>query len=433
MFIALEVLDMEKPVKHRFLNSVLFTVVFVQLAFLLLRDTIGVVTAIPISSVFGTDSFFYLINEDISRLIIAGLLMLIMPIYFRGRCNFGFKGGNFKLGIMLALPMLIVPVWNLLQIAVYDAPLVAGAAAIIAAIVHGIGPGVSEEIFFRGFAVSNLMRIWKDKSNRIVLCMLVPGVAFGLVHAINFIVTGDIFATLIQVIYTSAIGMISGAVFLRSRSIWGVILTHTLTDISAFIAVFGNDVSGMDIAFCVVGSLLFIALALYLIRPAKRAEIDELWADGWSFGDEDGKSHAGAKVAAIVSGVVVIAFAVSIGVVLYQAKMGYDVPLFPETEKELNANVKYQISDDKKELEIILPCFGGANYDLENSASDSLVLKEDHENGQTCNYVFSHEGSSNETVKLVFSLDFGDMPTSFSDYTVTVSFNDDGTISSVGG
>lgn len=433
MFIALEVLDMEKPVKHRFLNSVLFTVVFVQLAFLLLRDTIGVVTEIPISSVFGTDSLLYLINEDISRLIIAGLLMLIMPIYFRGRCDFGFKGSNFKLGVLLALPMLIVPVWNLLQIAVYDAPLVTGAAAIIAAIVHGIGPGVSEEIFFRGFAVSNLMRIWKDKPNRIILSMLVPGFTFGLVHAMNFIVTGDIFATLIQVVYTSAIGMISGAVFLRSRSIWGVILTHTLTDITAFIAVFDGNTTGMDIAFCIVGSTLFIALALYLIRPSKRAEIDHLWTDGWSFGDEDGKKHAGVKVAAIVSGVLVVIFVGSIGIMLYQAKMGYDIPLFPETEKELNANVKYQIGADKKELEIILPCSAGEMYDLENSDSDSLVLKDAHENGQTYNYVFSHEGSSNETVKLVFSLNFGDMPSSFGNYTVSVSFNDDGTISSVGG
>lgn len=62
----------------------------------------------------------------------------------------------------------------------------------------------------------------------------------------------------------------------------------------------------MDIIFCVFGSLLFIALAFYLIRPAKRAEIDELWAEGWSFGDEDGKKRIGAKVAAILTAVLVV-------------------------------------------------------------------------------------------------------------------------------
>ena len=49
----------------------------------------------------GKESFLYQINDDISRLIIAGLLMLILPIFFRGKCNFGFKGGLPKLGILL--------------------------------------------------------------------------------------------------------------------------------------------------------------------------------------------------------------------------------------------------------------------------------------------------------------------------------------------
>lgn len=422
---------MEKPVKHKYLNSVLFTVLFVQLAFLLLRDTI-IVLSEPLFLSLGKDSLLYQINGDIARLVIAGLLLLIMPIYFRGKCNFGFRYGKPKLGLMLSLPLLIVPLWNLLQIKVYDAPLVTG-TAVIATIFHGIGPGVSEEVFFRGFAVSNLMRIWKDKPNRIFLCMLTSGFAFGLTHAMNVIVTGDILATLVQVVYTSAVGILNGAIYLRSRNIWGVIIMHTLTDITAFLAVFESNATGMDIVFCIVGSLLFIVLALYLIRPIKHAEIDELWEDGWSFGNEDGKRHAGAKVATIVTGVLVVTFLCSIGVMLYQAKMGYDIPFFSDSEKELNKNIQYSISKDRKELTLTLPGSGGEKYSLESSDSESLVLKGSGTDSGSYSYVFYHEGSSNEPVKLVFSLSYGDMPTSFSDYTVTVSFNDDGTISSVGG
>lgn len=126
--------------------------------------------------------------------------------------------------------------------------------------------------------------------------------------------------------------MLDGAIYLRSRNLWGVILMHTLTDVSAFLAVFESNATGMDIIFCVFGSLLFIALAFYLIRPAKRAEIDELWAEGWSFGDEDGKKRIGAKVAAILTAVLVVTFAASLGVTIYQAKMGYDIPFFPTSE-----------------------------------------------------------------------------------------------------
>ena len=424
---------MEKTVKHRFLNNALFTALIVPLAFFVLRDTIAVLTGRMFESMGGKESFLYQINDDISRLIIAGLLMLILPIFFRGKCNFGFKGGLPKLGILLPLPALIVPLWNILQIKLYDAPLVAGTTAVIAAIFHGIGPGVSEEVFCRGFTVSNLMRIWKDKPNRIFLSVLVSGAAFGLLHAVNVIVTGDAFAAIIQVIYTAAIGIFYGAVFVRSRNIWGVIIMHTLTDVSAFIAVFDGNVTGMDIAFCAVGSLIFIAIALYLIRPAKRAEIDALWEDGWSFGDENGKTHAGAKAAAVVSAVVVIAFSASIGVMLYQSKMGYDIPMFPTEEKTLDKDVQYKLSDDKTKLTILLPYVGGETYDLENSDSESLALDDCRENGDTYIFEFSHKGTGTENVKLTFSKTLGDMPVAIEDYTVTVSFNADGTISSVGG
>lgn len=426
---------MEKAARHRLLNSVLFTALLVPLAFFVLRDTIAVLTGLMFEAIGGKESFGYQINDDLARLIIAGLLLLIMPIFFRGNCRFGFRGGKLGLGILLALPELVVPLWNLLQIKVYHAPWVTGTAAVAAAIIHGIGPGLSEEVFCRGFAVSNLMRIWKDKKNRFLRCMLVSGAAFGLLHAFNAVATGDIFAALIQVIYTAAIGMLNGAIYLRSRNLWGVILLHSLTDVSAFLAVFDESVNatGMDIAFCVFGSLLFVTFALYLIRPAKHAEIDELWADGWSFGDGDEKAHAAAKVTAIVSAVLAVAIAVSLGVVLYQGKMGFTIPFFSAGENTLDKDVRCQIGDDGKTLTVWLPCTGGEQYDINNSDAESFVLKECRESGDTCLFVFFHGNNDTEKVKLTFGKKLGDMPVSIKDYTVTVSFKDDGTIASVGG
>lgn len=163
----------------------MFTALLVPLAFFLLRDTIAVFTGIMFKSMGGEASLLYQVNDDIARLIIAGLLILIMPIFFRENCTFGFCGGKIKLGIILALPELIIPLWNLLQIKVYHAPFVTGTTAVIAAVIHGIEPGVSEDVFCRSFAVSNLMRIWKDKPHRLLRCMLVSGAAFGLLHALN--------------------------------------------------------------------------------------------------------------------------------------------------------------------------------------------------------------------------------------------------------
>lgn len=295
-------------------------------------------------------------------------------------------------------------------------------------------------IKYNGMTAEKIAKAWirseilmPRKPNRIFRCLLISGVSFGLLHALNAIATGDVFAALIQVIYTAAIGMLDGAIYLRSRNLWGVILMHTLTDVSAFLAVFESNATGMDIIFCIFGSLLFIALALYLIRPAKRAEIDELWADSWSFGDEDGKKRVGAKVAAILTAVLVVTFVASLGVTIYRVRMGYDIPFFPASEKALDKDVQYQISEDGKELTILLPYEVGGKYDLENSDPESFVLKESRENGDTYLFLFSHEGTSTEKIKLTFSLMLGDTVISIKDYSVTVSFKEDGRISAVGG
>lgn len=70
---------------------------------------------------------------------------------------------------------------------------------------------------------------------------------------------------------------------------------------------------------------------------------------------------------------------------------------------------------------------------MENSDPESFVLKESRENGDTYLFVFSHEGTSTEKVKITFGLRLGDMSTSIKNYSVSVSFKDDGSISTVGG
>ena len=160
-------------------------------------------------SIGGKESFLYQINEDIARLIIAGLLILIMPLFFRGKCNFGFKGGSWRW-------VFVLPCRNLsflYGICCNEAPLVTGAAAVAAAIMHGIGPGVSEEVFCRGFCRIHLMRIWKDKPSRIFRCMLVSGVfSVFYTHSMQS-PQAMFFAALIQVIHAAAIGMLDGAIY----------------------------------------------------------------------------------------------------------------------------------------------------------------------------------------------------------------------------
>ena len=113
--------------------------------------------------------------------------------------------------------------------------------------------------------------------------------------------------------------------------------------------------------------------------------------------------------------------------------MGYNIPFFPASEKAPDKDVQYQISEDGKELTILLPYEVGGKYDLENSDPESFVLKESRENGDTYLFLFSHEGTNTEQIKLTFSLMLGDADISIKDDSVTVRFKEDGRISAVGG
>lgn len=134
-----------------------------------------------------------------------------------------------------------------------------------------------------------------------------------------------------------------------------------------------------------------------------------------------------------MSAVLVAAFAASLGVILFQAKMGCDIPMFAALRKAPDKDVHYQISGDGRELTISLPYTGGETYDLENSDTGSLALKDSRPSGDTYVFVFSHPGSGTEDIRLTFSWRYGDMPISMKDYTVTVRFGSDGRISSIGG
>ena len=97
------------------------------------------------------------------------------------------------------------------------------------------------------------------------------------------------------------------------------------------------------------------------------------------------------------------------------------------------SDIQYQISENGKELTISLPHTAGASYNVKSSDPESFVLKERQENGDTYLFVFDHNGASTEKVKITFGLRFGDMSTSIKNYSVSVSFKDDGSISTVGG
>ncbi|HIU79000.1 MAG TPA: hypothetical protein IAB09_06235, partial [Candidatus Avilachnospira avicola] len=73
------------------------------------------------------------------------------------------------------------------------------------------------------------------------------------------------------------------------RNLWGPVIFHSLIDIAEFIYIGDAGLTSYALASSIAITIIYGAIGLYLIRPAKRGEIEELWADaGDSAGDGQG-------------------------------------------------------------------------------------------------------------------------------------------------
>ena len=126
----------------------------------------------------------------------------------------------------------------------------------------------------------------------IVLAMvfdaICSSVVFGLAHGMNGLVGADPGRTVMQIFEAGLIGMFLAALYLRSGSLWPPIIIHAVNDIVALMNVTEIAETGLiqasinawtwiDFGACIVLAII----ALYLIRPAKRAEIIEIFNEKW--------------------------------------------------------------------------------------------------------------------------------------------------------
>jgi len=95
--------------------------------------------------------------------------------------------------------------------------------------------GFSEELMFRGILLNGA----RSRFN-MVTAVLITSVMFGLVHAMNGLLTGDYLAAFSQALQATLFGVWIAALRLRLSSIWPVMLIHALWDLGISLMVSGT-------------------------------------------------------------------------------------------------------------------------------------------------------------------------------------------------
>lgn len=218
-----------------------------------------------------------ILANDISRIILAVVIIVILKRKSNGLFYFGFSKINFKESMILSSMTLILGLANVMEAVLFDGVFQEPGLMLVISFSSSLAAGFYEEVACRGFVITNMMRKWKESPNYILCSTLAGGAVFGLIHLLN-LTHSDVFSTLCQVFYAGGLGIFLCAVYIRTRNLWGPFLFHFLLDATAFVFIVQNPNELYTNVVSISIIIVMPSLGLYLIRPSMRPKIEEVWA-----------------------------------------------------------------------------------------------------------------------------------------------------------
>jgi membrane protease YdiL (CAAX protease family) len=232
------------------------------------------------------------------------IILMIVPVaivFFFGFSR-AFKNGSFFRGLFCCLPFIILQLFVLIFFFANNIgdPEVDWKPwyLIIYGLVSIVGVGVREECIYRATLQNIVAKKYANSVKGVWITAIIGAIIFGLTHASNIFYGMEPLAVLAQMISATFVGLLFGAVYLRSGSLWAIILVHTLTDIasltsSTFLNV--SDIADLNqmanVWSLFRGKLLvwlfYIGLTAFLLRPSKCKQIYESLCFAGEGSDED--------------------------------------------------------------------------------------------------------------------------------------------------
>ena len=153
---------------------------------------------------------------------------------------------------------------------------------ILLGIIMLIGVGFREEVLYRGVVTNAIARKYGNTTKGLWITVLSAGAMFGAIHLANAFNNVSFAGALAQTLSAFGSGIFFCAVYLRSGSIWGMILLHSLMDAAGAAGVLFTNSAG-DLSSLISGygfglqEVIYIVIDLlvtaFLLRKSKRQKI----------------------------------------------------------------------------------------------------------------------------------------------------------------
>ena len=158
------------------------------------------------------------IHTAVGRLLAGGLLFLVFIRCFNLTKQFS--------GFVIMLPALLFAAWNIILHFTTGGGHAENTTYIF---MLGLAPAVFEEVICRGIFIHNL----KASGRRPMSVLLISALFFGIVHMTNLVGGQHIINVIIQTSYAVVVGLVFGAIYIKTDDLISVIIAHAVIDISS--------------------------------------------------------------------------------------------------------------------------------------------------------------------------------------------------------
>ena len=223
------------------------------------------------------------LNGIVSRAIDT-VVLLILVFAFHKKDIFANKTKNFAgtfttAGIEIAVLCLTLLsfVFNV------EGETIISEKAIITMCIEMLFVGITEELISRGLVLGFFHDAFGSSTRKgAYLTAALSGAVFGCFHFMNLISATNKTAICVQVITTACIGFMWGAVYLRKRNIFALMLIHAVSDIAAMVSSgylngkvdLNGAINSMSPATFIVAAA-YVAAGIYILRDEKMHYTDE--------------------------------------------------------------------------------------------------------------------------------------------------------------
>lgn len=106
---------------------------------------------------------------------------------------------------------------------------------LISLIVFVFFVGIYEELLCRGWLLNTFLKRRNKKYGQVILSIVLSALIFGCMHFLNILSGQTVFATLMQVFQTTAMGFLLGGIYYRTKNIYSVMFLHGFFDFGVMI------------------------------------------------------------------------------------------------------------------------------------------------------------------------------------------------------